>query len=58
MEQESKNTERLSYPSGRGTHSGQSSKLKAVMSAEMMMNWAFMLYVCLTKTCPIAMGTL
>ena len=57
MEQESKNTERLSCPSDRGTHSGHSSKLKAMMSAEMMMNWAFILY-CLTKTCPVAMGTL
>ena len=57
MKQESKNTEGLSCPSYGGSHSGPASKLKA-MSAKMIMNWAFILYVCLTKTCPIAMGTL
>ena len=29
-----------------GSHSGQSFKLKAMMSARMMMNWAFILCLC------------
>ena len=60
IEQESTNTERLSCPSCGGSHSGQSSKLKPMMSTRMMinMNWAFIRYVCLTKACPITMGTL
>ena len=36
MEQESKNTERLSCCGG--SHSGQSSELQAMMSARMLMN--------------------
>ena len=42
MEQESENTERLLCPSCGGSHSVPS-KLKAMMSAKMMMNWAFIL---------------
>ena len=57
-EQESKETERFSCPRCGGSLSGQPFKLEAMVSSRMMMNLAFILYVCLTKTCPMAMGTL
>jgi len=38
-EQESKKTERFSCPRCGGSRSGQSSKLEAMVSSRMMMNW-------------------
>ena len=55
MEQESENTERL-CPSCGGSHSGQSSKLKAMMSAKMMMNWAFILFFFFNQNIPNCNG--